>query len=378
MQIRIGESIRALRQRDGRRQEDLAAALGVTAQAVSRWETNTVYPDISVIPAIANYFHVTIDELFGYNSDRDERIAAIIAEVEKVTGDGSGSNLARCAEMLKSAVGEFPSEPKLFMSLGFVLLQLGWRKHGARMYTKDGSDYAYEDIEYNSQNPYWLEAHTALERALELGLDADNREAVLVCLVASYSRMGMDDKARALAARQNSMVVSRELLMALIGCGKEQDRYLGEALIELMTRLSVVMERSVATKMSLAATDAGIEKLTALIRLFEAIFDDGRCGIAHTHLRDLYLCCAVYKIRLGRRDEAKADCLAACQHDRDYRSIRCTGEYHYTAPLVAEVTFPSGNFPGVPANFWEGWQSVLPDDFVEELKADNRFAGCFG
>lgn len=375
MQIKIGESIRALRQRDGRRQEDLAAALGVTAQAVSRWETNTVYPDISVIPAIANYFHVTIDELFGYNSDREERIARIIEATEKASREGG--DMTECAEMLRNAAREFPSEPKIFMNLGFVLLQLGWQKHGARMYTKDGSDYAYEDIEYNSQNPCWTEANTALERALELGLGTDDRDYVIVCLVVSYAKMGMYDKAKALAGKQGAMVSSRELLMALIGSDKEQDRYLGEALIELMKQLRVVFERSVATKMSLARTQIGIEKFTALIRLFEAIFDDGRCGIAHTHLRDLYLYCALYNIRLGKRDEAKECCFSAWQHDSDYRSIRCTGEYRYTAPLVAEVTFPSGNFPAVTENFWEGWQSMLPDDFVEELKEDPRFAGCF-
>lgn len=67
MNIKIGEKIRQLRQRDGRKQEDLAGVLGVSPQAVSRWEANGGYPDMELIPAIANYFNVSIDELFGYS-----------------------------------------------------------------------------------------------------------------------------------------------------------------------------------------------------------------------------------------------------------------------------------------------------------------------
>ena len=62
MQVNIGDRIKNLRKRDGRKQEDLAKALGVTAQAVSRWESNGCYPDMNMIPAIANYFHVSIDD----------------------------------------------------------------------------------------------------------------------------------------------------------------------------------------------------------------------------------------------------------------------------------------------------------------------------
>ena len=63
MQVNLGEKIKELRKRDGRKQEDLAKALGVTSQAVSRWEANGGYPDMGMIPSIANFFHITIDEL---------------------------------------------------------------------------------------------------------------------------------------------------------------------------------------------------------------------------------------------------------------------------------------------------------------------------
>ena len=83
MQIRIGDKIRELRLRDGRRQEDLANALGVTNQAVSRWEANGGYPDMEMIPAIANYFGITIDELFGYHGEREEKIASVISRMQR-------------------------------------------------------------------------------------------------------------------------------------------------------------------------------------------------------------------------------------------------------------------------------------------------------
>ena len=78
MQVILGIKIRELRRRDGRTQEALAEVLGVTAQAVSRWESGGSYPDVEIIPAIANYFHISIDGLFGYHDDREEKIKNIL------------------------------------------------------------------------------------------------------------------------------------------------------------------------------------------------------------------------------------------------------------------------------------------------------------
>lgn len=80
--MELGNQIRALRQRKGVTQEALAAHLGVTAQAVSKWERNTASPDISLLPALSAYFGTTIDELFALSDDtRMERIQNMLWDV---------------------------------------------------------------------------------------------------------------------------------------------------------------------------------------------------------------------------------------------------------------------------------------------------------
>lgn len=62
--MEIGKIIRELRAEKQVNQEELAQYLGVSAQAVSKWETMASLPDITLLPAIAAYFGITIDELF--------------------------------------------------------------------------------------------------------------------------------------------------------------------------------------------------------------------------------------------------------------------------------------------------------------------------
>ena len=89
--IQLGERIKELRQRDGRTQETLANALGVTAQAVSRWEKGICYPDMGMIPSIANYFGVSIDELFGYDNERSKKIDALAERIRTMIAENNGS-----------------------------------------------------------------------------------------------------------------------------------------------------------------------------------------------------------------------------------------------------------------------------------------------
>lgn len=80
MTIYLSENLKKLRHEKGFTQENLAEFLGVTFQSVSKWERGESYPDITMLPEIAGFFKVSVDDLLGVNKAEDE--AEIIKELE--------------------------------------------------------------------------------------------------------------------------------------------------------------------------------------------------------------------------------------------------------------------------------------------------------
>ncbi len=80
--MEIGKQIKQLRLRRGITQEAMAQHLGITAQAVSKWERGAATPDIAMLPELSAYFGVTIDDLFSLSDEtRIERIQNMIWDV---------------------------------------------------------------------------------------------------------------------------------------------------------------------------------------------------------------------------------------------------------------------------------------------------------
>ena len=65
MNLLIGENIKRMRRKRNLTQEEMAAHLGISFQSVSKWERGDGYPDITMLPALANYFGISVDELLG-------------------------------------------------------------------------------------------------------------------------------------------------------------------------------------------------------------------------------------------------------------------------------------------------------------------------
>ena len=80
MTVYLGENIKKLRREKELTQETLAEFLGVTFQSVSNWERGESYPDITMLPEIAGFFKVSVDELLGVNKAKNE--AEITKELE--------------------------------------------------------------------------------------------------------------------------------------------------------------------------------------------------------------------------------------------------------------------------------------------------------
>lgn len=81
-QLHIGENIMRLRHERKIRQEELADFVGVTKAAVSKWENGQTMPDIMILPQLASFFDIRIDELIGYEPQLSkEQIQKIYQEL---------------------------------------------------------------------------------------------------------------------------------------------------------------------------------------------------------------------------------------------------------------------------------------------------------
>lgn len=107
MNVYFSDNIRRLRKGRDMTQEALADFLGVTFQAVSKWERGESYPDIELLPKIAGLFDVTTDNLLGVDAQKsEEEILAYIDRFDNGKYKGSDGPLAFMTE----AFGKYPAD----------------------------------------------------------------------------------------------------------------------------------------------------------------------------------------------------------------------------------------------------------------------------
>ncbi len=381
MQIDLGSNIRELRRRDKRTQEMLAEALGVTPQAVSRWEAGGGYPDMNLMPSLANYFGVTMDELFGYEGNREQRIGEKVAKIQELLSlnNGIDVNIDRCIALARDAMIEYPGEKKLILCLAQVLYKAGGVRYGEAHLT-DAEGYSIYDTERHKGYAEWNEAIKLYEKALPMLTPGPLYHRTVDELSQLYVSMGYHEKAMTLVQTAPSILGTREFLQIYACDGKQQAKAYAEALLKTIEACaSLIVLGTLANDRNLSASER-VQSIQQAIGLFERAYLNGNYGEYARFLAKMNLLLSAYLWLDGKKDEAFAALDAALSHAKGFEKL-CSGEAKYfTEPLLRlvkmEVPSTAEEAQAATAQMaedWPWWSFPEAEAIKTEMQADPRW-----
>lgn len=344
-------------------------------------ETGGSYPDINLIPSIANFFGVSIDELFGYEGERAHRIDTLAAEIDRMNHLNNGKDvcIAECISMARSALVEFPGNEKLMLALASVLYKAGGVRYG-ECHLIDEEGYSVYDVEKHKTYEEWKEAIPLYEKVLQTLPRGKMRDRATDELSQLYLNLGEHEKCIALAEQAPDMWNSREFLRAYACDGKQYVKAHSELLLQTI-RASAVLIVNITTgdQRHLSALEKA-ENIASAIRLFEVVCLDGNFGCHHGYVVSLELLHSLYLWLDGQKDEAFAALDRAREHGLKLIQVCEDGVARYTAPLVrlaAEKPWCSADDARQDyqtlAEDWPWWSVPEEEQVKAEIQADPRW-----
>lgn len=184
--IYLSENLRAFRKKLDRTQEEVAAAVGVTPQSVSKWERGETLPDVSLLPALANYFRTSIDALIGMEKINDDTAHTVIFRHVHAAVD-AGDLLSAVAQ-LEDALHLHPSDCAFAAELAICLALTG--------------------------DPEQLSRAIALGESVLAGNSSEKlRHTTRAALCFLYEKAGDHERARAVAGQLPHRRESREEIL---------------------------------------------------------------------------------------------------------------------------------------------------------------------
>ncbi len=247
MVLNIAEAIRSLRRDRGITQEELANAVGVSTQAVSKWERGEGYPDITLLPDIADYFHVTLDALCGIDEQKKQRkIHDILCETERADYT-EGVNIAR------EGLTEFPHSVQLKANLARALMgcTASWTPPREVLEEVIG---LYEEILHHSPEPNALSSY----------------DVSLLCQ--AYVSVGANKKAKQMAMQMQGKYETQRLWCKILR-GEELVSHIQNSIIQTLPDIHFMVKDIVKT--DCYTTKEKIALCQKLIGIY-ALFDEDR------------------------------------------------------------------------------------------------------
>lgn len=208
MNLLIGENIKRIRLARSLTQEEVASHLGISFQAISKWERGDGYPDIEMLPVLANYLGISLDELLGVSEiDRKSKYDELNEKWLKNNKKGLHSDNV---ELMRSGLKIFPNDALLLVQLSTSLEKLG------------GSD---EEKERNLRESIAIQ-----EQIINYCDDCEVRGATLYNICFAYWKIGEKEKALEQAKKLPNLYKARENALVYFLEGEEKRMVAKESL----------------------------------------------------------------------------------------------------------------------------------------------------
>lgn len=350
MEICLKDTLRTLRQKKNITQEALAQHLGITSQSVGKWERGEGYPDITLLPAIAAYFDVTIDDLLDVGAARkEEKFKAYQAEADSFAHEG---RVEEKIAVWERAYAEFPNDCRIMKNLMGAI-------HSRGIYPTPDADAA--------------RIFMLGEKILDTSTDQKIREGAIYTLCQVHSSRGEKEEALKYAEMGGSLHTTRDDLCSDVLEGEEGIKACQEYLMQLIqtagfTAIEMITKDGVTTEETVAAYQLVID-------LLKLLHPDG-CLIGHAWTMAMAYsgtASAYAKVQDAEKTlEALEQCVAWSIRDTEYTS---NGEpIRYQTPLVNRLTNDprdsSKNYKGNTCDCFLEHFSWVCYDFLRE---DARF-----
>ena len=337
MNIKIGAKIKALRKRDDITQERLADILGVTNQAISRWESESGYPDIEYITPIANFFNVTIDHLFNHDiAEKRRKIEDYNAQYMELERDRTHGEEKKI-DLMRRALAEFPADEKLLVNLASALYWKWYNAAHQRLKEK-GENYLVFEIFKTDES--WEEPVKIMEELLASSTNDIIRARCRELLSYVYGCIGENEKHRAIAEQCGSVLHAKETILAASLLGDDGTKCKQELLLALLHILANTMQFMTDPK----DLETNIEANLTIINLFKVIFRGDYGG--HTGRMALLYSCYAQALRETKPDEAvnafSQALTYAKAHDESF-DVEIS-EKAYTSPYLNRLTYNQKDF----------------------------------
>ena len=167
-------------------QEDIANYLNITPQSVSKWERAETYPDIALLPALANILETSIDLLMGMDTIR---AAETMYQIHNTATNAMRTNeLDKAEKIYSDALLIYPNNPDILLGLAGVLALKG----------------------------VTAKAIELTEKGLSLSDNEKQKATMRATLCILYKKNGEDEKANKLASELPHQRESREIIAPIV------------------------------------------------------------------------------------------------------------------------------------------------------------------